>query len=246
MPNHVDPRRALVFGQVAADYARFRPACPDAAVDWLTDGASVVAELGAGTGQLTGKLLERAMTVHAVEPDERMLAVLRREFPAALAHHESADSIPLADHSVDAVVSADAWHWFPVEETVAEVRRVLRPGGWLGLACNVPAPQSTWEFELAGVDPDKKESSPADRAGFGPFPDDESTRENFPWAWPVDPESFRGYLATNSALIMMEPGERQERLDAAEVVVRHACQALGTTSVAMHHTAACFRWTPAP
>ena len=127
---NLDQNRALVFGEVAEEYARWRPTYPDQAVAWLARDARTVVDLGAGTGQLTGALLDRGVTVHAVERDPRMLSVLGTQFPAAHRHESGADQIPLPDHSVDAVLSADAWHWFPVEATIAEVRRVLRPGGW--------------------------------------------------------------------------------------------------------------------
>lgn len=57
MTTSADPRRALVFGELAEQYAPHRPTYPDDAVTWLTGGAAVVAELDAGTGQLTGQML---------------------------------------------------------------------------------------------------------------------------------------------------------------------------------------------
>ena len=50
---------------------------PDAAVDWLVppDGAQVV-EVGAGTGKLTDRLVERGLDLDVVEPDGRMLRVI--------------------------------------------------------------------------------------------------------------------------------------------------------------------------
>ncbi len=244
---HVDPDRAFLFGAVADEYARWRPTYPDEAVAWLAGGARTVVDLGAGTGKLTGQLLERGLTVHAVERDLRMLAVLRRRFPDAHAYEAAADRIPLPDQSVDAVLSADAWHWFPVERTVAEVRRVLRPGGWLGLVWNIVTPVHPWEFELAGIDPDQKGlEGPADTSeqDDGPFPAAETTVETFPWEWPVTPEHFRGYLATNSAVIRLGDHERAAKLDASEAVVARACDEAGTSTVPLHHEAYCVRWQP--
>lgn len=51
---------------------------------------------------------------------------------------------------------ATALHWFPFKGSVAEVRRVLQPGGWLGLVYNFVMPVHDWEFELAAPDPDQK------------------------------------------------------------------------------------------
>jgi SAM-dependent methyltransferase len=81
-----------------------------------------------------------------------MLAVLARNNPDARRHQSDSTSIPVEDGSLDAVLVADAWHWFDAEATTAELRRVLKPGGWLGLVWNVvSAPVEPWEFELAGT-----------------------------------------------------------------------------------------------
>ena len=71
----IDLTRALTFGRLSAEYARWRPSYPDDAVDWLLPpGAARVADVGAGTGQLTARLLERDLFVDAVEPErERRL-----------------------------------------------------------------------------------------------------------------------------------------------------------------------------
>ena len=67
----VDPRRALSFGAFAEEYQRWRPGYPPDAVDWLVPpGATRVADVGAGTGKLTGSLLQRGLVVDAVEPWE--------------------------------------------------------------------------------------------------------------------------------------------------------------------------------
>ena len=242
----IDPDRALVFGAVAEDYARWRPVYPDEAVAWLAGTAVTVVDLGAGTGQLTGQLLDRGLAVHAVERDPRMLAVLERRFPAARAHESGAHRIPLPDRSVDAVLSADAWHWFPERATVADVRRVLRPGGWLGLVWNRVTPVHPWEFELAGIDPDRKglDEDPEAAAEDGPLPDVEAETAVFPWAWHVTPEQLRGYLSTNSAMVRLDGDARRTKLDASEAIMARACRELGTPTVPLHHEAYCVRWWP--
>ena len=136
----------------------------------LPPGARRVADVGAGTGKLTRALLDRGLEVDAVEPDGDMLAELRRVAPEAHAHRAGAEALPLPDASVDVVLAGQAWHWFDHDAAVAEVRRVLRPGGWLGLLWNgmTPVPDGTelgpddgWRGELARLDPDR----PAKLAG---------------------------------------------------------------------------------
>ena len=122
------------------DYERGRPGWPSpvaAIADVPTSGT--VVELGAGTGKLTRLLLERFRGVIAVEPDEEMRRVLVSVCPDAEVTAGSAEAIPLADRSVDAAFAAEAFHWFDGERALAEIERVLQPGGTLILMWNVPA-----------------------------------------------------------------------------------------------------------
>ena len=112
-------------------------------VDWLAErlrlgpGATVV-DVGAGTGKLTRELVPRFAHVLAVEPDDAMRAVLEEVVPGAEALAGRGDAIPLEDESIDAVFSAEAFHWFAGDESVAEIARVLRPRGALVILWNIP------------------------------------------------------------------------------------------------------------
>ena len=239
----IDLTRALTFGRLAAEYARWRPSYPGDAVDWLLPpGSTRVADVGAGTGQLTTRLLERGIAVDAVEPDPAMADELQQSCPSATTHVAGADALPLADASVDAVLVATAWHWFPFERAVAEVRRVLRPGGWLGLVWNLVTPQARWEFELTGLDPDRKGTEGGTTPTVPYLDGTESAR--FPWVWEVTPEQFRGYLGTNSAVMRLPDGEREQRLADAEARVARVCAETGRPTAALHHAAVCLRWRP--
>ncbi len=83
-----------------------------------------------------------------------MLAVLAANFPGVKAEQAGAENLPLDDASVDAVLVGQAWHWFDHELALAEARRVVRPGGWLGLIGNTAFPRTDWQLELARLDPD--------------------------------------------------------------------------------------------
>jgi ubiquinone/menaquinone biosynthesis C-methylase UbiE len=134
-------RAAQAFGDAAEVYDRVRPGYPPAAIEWLTrvlglgPGRTVV-DLAAGTGKLTVALVPTGARVVAVEPSEGMLAVLRRVAPDAEALAGTAEQIPLTDGSADAVVVAQAFHWFDHDAALAEIHRVLRPGGGLALVWN--------------------------------------------------------------------------------------------------------------
>ena len=121
------------FGSEAEAYEFGRPGWPLAAIDAVgLPREAEVLDLGAGTGKLTRMLALRFARVHAVEPDPEM----RRFILGALAG--TAESIPLADRSVDAVFIGEAFHWFCDDAAVAEIARVLRPHGTLALLWNVP------------------------------------------------------------------------------------------------------------
>ena len=126
--------RRLSFGSVAADYDRYRPSPPPQALDWLIPpDATAILDLAAGTGVVTRELVGRAARVFAVEPDERMRAVLAARCPGAEVLDGQGEDIPLPDASVDAVVISAAWHWLDPERAVPEITRVLRVGGTLGV-----------------------------------------------------------------------------------------------------------------
>lgn len=137
---------------VGDEYDRYRPGFPDAAADAiLPERADAVLDLGAGTGKFTELLVTRADRVIAVEPSVAMLDVLRVKLPAAEALIGGAESIPLPDRSVDAVTVAQAFHWFDRDAACAEIRRVLVPGGVLGLLWNRSDPGCAWDRACQSV-----------------------------------------------------------------------------------------------
>jgi SAM-dependent methyltransferase len=132
--------RARSFGTAAAAYAQHRPGYPAAALDWALEPLAgrrnlQLLDLAAGTGKLTQALLPRSAVI-AVEPDPAMLAELRARLPGVDAREGSAEEIPLPDGCVDAVLVGQAWHWFDPERALAEIARVLRPGGVLAAIWN--------------------------------------------------------------------------------------------------------------
>ncbi|MEV0670817.1 class I SAM-dependent methyltransferase [Mycobacterium sp. NPDC050441] len=144
--------RSLSFGSEAAAYERGRPSYPPETIDWLLpEGAHDVLDLGAGTGKLTTRLVERGLDVIAVDPIPEMLELLSNSLPDTPALLGTAEEIPLADNSVDAVLVAQAWHWFDPERAVKEVSRVLRPGGRLGLVWNARDERSGWVKDLGRI-----------------------------------------------------------------------------------------------
>jgi SAM-dependent methyltransferase len=139
----------MSFGAIADDYDRLRPPPAAAAVDWLLPAAAKVAvDLGAGTGLLSRALARRVPRVIAVEPDERMAAVLRTRDPVIEVRPGRGEAIPLPDASADGVFISSAWHWMDPERTVPEIARVLRDGGRFGVIWTSRDQEVDWIREL--------------------------------------------------------------------------------------------------
>jgi SAM-dependent methyltransferase len=135
-------------------YDAARPDYPAAALDWIVDGlglsaSSRVLDLGAGTGIMTRQLAARVGSVVAVEPSAGMRAVLAASLPGVEALDGAAEAIPLPDGGVDAVVVAQAFHWFDPAPALAEIHRVLAPGGGLALVWNERDESVGWVAELS-------------------------------------------------------------------------------------------------
>lgn len=142
-------RRRTSFGSQAEAYALGRPPYPLDALRWvLPDRAARVLDLGAGTGRLTEGLLALGVDVVAVEPLAEMRAFVPDE---AHSLDGTAEAIPLDDASVDAVYAGQAFHWFDVPRAMAEIARVLRPGGRVGLLWNALDDDDPWTTSFADL-----------------------------------------------------------------------------------------------
>lgn len=126
--------QSTLFSGRVEDYVKARPSYPAAVIPILRDACSlgpkaVVADLGSGTGLFTRRLLESGASVHAVEPNEEMRAAAEATLRTAPAFHSvagSAEATTLPTACVDIVTAAQAFHWFDVDRTRAEMTRILR------------------------------------------------------------------------------------------------------------------------
>ncbi|NYI42270.1 class I SAM-dependent methyltransferase [Demequina lutea] len=140
------------FGTAAGDYEKGRPGYPPEAVAWILGQAPLrVLDAGAGTGKLTAEVLRRGHEVIALDPDAAMLEALSRSVPGVETRVGAAEATGLPASSVDAVVFGQAWHWVDVAEASAEMARILRPGGVLGLIWNIRDESVPWVARLTEV-----------------------------------------------------------------------------------------------
>ena len=216
--------RATSFGSEADTYEASRPDYPFEAVAWMLEklphGARRIADVGAGTGKLTRVIADAPdAQVVAVDPDAAMLAKLRDTVPGVPTYVGTAESLPLPDASLDAVVLGQAWHWVDPETASAEIGRVVRPGGTLGLIWNRRDDRVDWIVNLTEVmgsaevevmDMDAVEIGPP----FGPT-------ESFvtDWARPMDVDLLVDMAASRSYVITATPRRRREILDGVRQVV---------------------------
>lgn len=158
------------FSVAVASYARGRPDYPAEALAWLREDIKLgpgktVLEVGAGTGKFIPVLRQTGARVLALEPVEEMRQQLAATQDDISVMAGTAASIPLPDGAVDAVVCAQAFHWFATREALAEFRRVLAPGGRLGLIWNVRDETTPWVAALSAITDPLEGDTPRYRSG---------------------------------------------------------------------------------
>lgn len=208
-------RRARSFAGVADEYERGRPGYPAGAIDWALDPVPLdVLDVGAGTGKLTRAVAAAGHRVTAVEPLAEMREPLEAGVPGAHVLEGTAERLPLDDASVDAVVAGAAFHWFDQELALAEIGRVLRPGGALALLGNSLDYAVGWQAELRQI------LGPATPSRPGHWPDHERllalfaevAEESFPHSQPTDLARLRDYASSRSGFAVLSAPVRAARL----------------------------------
>lgn len=234
--------RSLSFGSAAAAYERGRPSYPPEAIDWLLPrGARRVLDLGAGTGKLTARLVERGLDVVAVDPIPDMLEVLRGALPETRALLGTAEEIPLQDNTVDTVLVAQAWHWVDPERAIPEVARVLQPGGRLALVWNTRDERLGWVRKLGQII-----GSDGDGGRFDielPTPFTGLERHQVEWTNYLTPQALIDLVASRSYCITSPADVRSRTLEQVrELLATHPALA-NSTGLAMPYVTVCLRAT---
>lgn len=263
-------RRSGSFGVVASHYERYRPGPPVAAVDWiLPTHVGRVVDLGAGTGALTRLLIDRAEEVVAVEPDDRMRAVLTEEVPGIRAVMGRGESMPIPDSCVDAVLASSSWHWVDPVPALHEVGRVLVPGGILGALWSGPDPEGPFlvqaqallaERAHGDVDATAADAEAGARgSGFASLimgdarrptssleippgvPFDQPEHEVFTWDVALNADELIGLLGTFSWIITMPAETREGVIAEARRLVRELLGVEGDVTVDVRFRAEAWR-----
>jgi len=143
------------FSTRVADYVKYRPGYPESVLRLLADEcgldpASVVADVGSGTGILSELFLKNGNRVYGVEPNREMREAGERllaAYPDFVSIDGRAEETTLDDESVDFVTAGQAFHWFDPPRACREFKRILRPGGWVILVWNDRRTAGTPLFE---------------------------------------------------------------------------------------------------
>jgi len=215
------------FSRSADAYDRARPDYPAAAVAWLAErlglrpGRTVV-DLAAGTGKLTRPLAATGAEVVAIEPVAEMRA--RIGDAAAGSLDGTAEAIPLADASADAVTVAQAFHWFDGPAALAEIHRVLRPGGALALVWNRRPLEDPAHAAIERIIAPHRGDAPAHRSGawraafdattlFGPLEE-----RTFAHSRPHDADALADRVGSTSFVAALDDGPQADVIAAVRAL----------------------------
>ena len=245
-PFELHLRRRGLFSSDVAAYDTGRPGYPDRVYELLQGvcglGAkSQVLEIGPGTGQATGRLLDLGATVTAVELGPEMAAALEakfggRDLSVLVGAFEEA---PLDPESFDLIVAATSFHWVPPETGLPRCADLLRPGGSLALWWTYygdpdrPDPfRDALEPIFEEIAPSLLETFPGLAfAGAHPYALDIEHRiaeidatgrfgavrhEVIPWTGRHTPAALRALFASYSPCLALPPAHRTQVLDAIE------------------------------
>jgi SAM-dependent methyltransferase len=203
------------FGNVADTYHRVRPPYSQELLDRAQSALGLeaqarVLDLAAGTGRLTSELVQRFARVTAVEPDDAMRALITD----GEVLDGSAEAIPLADASVDAVFVGEAFHWFDARDAIVEIVRVLRPRGGLALVSThwwetePPLPDAAVELLSGPYLRFHDQRKPRWDEYFVDSPFEPLRYERFEDELTVDPDGLLELFSTTSSLAALPDEER--------------------------------------
>jgi SAM-dependent methyltransferase len=147
------------FSNRVDDYTRYRPTYPAAIITLLEKELGlqpehIVADIGSGTGLSSIPFLRNGNTVYGVEPNREMRQMqehLLHDFPTFRSIDGTAEHTTLLDHSVEVVLSAQAFHWFDKQAYKIECARILKENGHIVLVWNARSTKSPFQSDYEQV-----------------------------------------------------------------------------------------------
>ena len=236
----------------AGDYEAARPSYPPDAVAWLVEHLRIapgtrVVDLAAGTGKLTRLLAPTGADLIAAEPVAGMREIFRASVPGIPLLAGTAEQMAFRDASLDAVTVAQAFHWFDHDRAIAELARVLRPGGRAGLVWNARDRSVDWvdgvwsimdrvEKRAPWRDHDNwRDSAFRDMPGFGPLHEAE-----FHHTQAVTPEAMVQRVASVSHVAVLPDTERAAVLAEVRDLLATHPDAAGRAELTVPYRVDCF------
>jgi SAM-dependent methyltransferase len=213
----VHPSAATGFARSVEAYERARPEYPPEAIAWLADeldlrAGRTVIDLAAGSGKLTRPLAALGCEVIAIEPVAEMRAAIG---PTARALDGTAEAMPLPEDSADAVTVGQAFHWFDGPKALAEIERVLRPGGALALVWNRrPTESSQLHAAISEIIAPYRGDAPAHASGAWreAFAGRELTERRFEFIQRLDADGLADRAGSTSFIAALDDAEREPLL----------------------------------
>ena len=137
-----DPKKR--FSSRVENYVKYRPNYPLEIIDFLTEQKllskkSIVADIGSGTGILSELFLKNGNKVYSVEPNPDMrkaAETLLEKYNDFISIGGSAEITGLKERSIDLITAGQAFHWFDVEKTKREFKKIIKQDGYVVLIWN--------------------------------------------------------------------------------------------------------------
>jgi SAM-dependent methyltransferase len=209
---------AVGFARSVDAYERARPEYPAEGIAYIAreldlgPGRTVV-DLAAGTGKLSRPLAGLGCEVIAIEPVAEMRAAIG---PGVRAIDGTAEAMPLADDSADAVTVGQAFHWFDGPKALAEIERVLRPGGALALVWNRrPVERSALHQKITELMAPYRRATPGHASGkwCEAFAGRDLTEWHFDFVQRLDADGLADRVASTSFIAELDEAERAPLLE---------------------------------
>ena len=214
---------ATGFARSVEAYERGRPDYPPEAIAYLQRelelrAGRTVVDLAAGSGKLTRQLVALGCEVIAVEPVDEMRAAIGAGIRTLKG---TAEAIPLPDASADALTVAQAFHWFDGPKALAEIARVLRPGGALALVWNRrPVESSPLHAAISEIINPYRDDAPAHATGAwrDAFASGELTEWTYAWSQRMDADALADRVGSTSFVAALPDEPRAEVLEAVRAL----------------------------